>query len=122
LGFVDTSELEPQDSPLGQGRVLAAIDFGVRIARSGYNLYVMGSACVGRHHLLKHVLEARAASRPAPADWCHVADFARPDHPAALRLPTAHGAQLRDDMRQLVEDLLTALPAAFQSDEYRRRR
>ena len=30
-------------------------------------------------------------------------------------------AVLQRDMRQLVEDLLTALPAAFQSDEYRRR-
>ena len=121
LDFADTAGLQPHASPLGQERVLEAIEFGAGIARSGYNLYVMGSAGVGRHHLLTNTLSARAGLQPAPADWCYVADFARPDRPNALALPAGKGAELRNDMRQLVEDLLTAMPAAFHSDEYRRR-
>ena len=121
LDFTDTTELQPQDNPLGQDRVLEAIDFGTGMARSGYNLYVMGSPGVGKHHLLTHTLTARAAAESAPSDWCYVADFDHPDRPNALELPAGRGAELRNDMRQLVEDLLTALPAAFQSDEYRRR-
>ena len=121
LTFTDTAELLPQASPLGQERVLEAIDFSTGITRSGYNLYVMGSAGVGRHHLLTNALSARAGAEPAPADWCYVADFARPDRPNALALPAGRGTELRSDMRQLVEDLLTAMPVAFHSDEYRRR-
>jgi lon-related putative ATP-dependent protease len=121
LDFADTTELQPQEKPLGQDRVLEAIEFGTGITRSGYNLYVMGSAGVGRHHLLTHALSARAGTQPVPSDWCHVADFDKPDRPHALALPAGQGARLRDDMRRLVEDLLTALPAAFQSDEYRSR-
>jgi hypothetical protein len=121
LGFTDTSELEPHDAPLGQQRVLEAIDFGTGIARSGYNLYVMGSPGVGKHHLLTQSLSVLAASKEAPADRCYVADFAKPDRPIALQLPAGRGIELRSDMVQLVEDLITSLPAAFQSDEYRRR-
>lgn len=121
LGFGDTTELEPLDGPLGQERVMEAIDFGTSMARSGYNLYVMGSPGVGKHHLLTRALASRATDETPPADWCYVADFSAPDHPKALALPAGRGRELRQDMQQLVDDLLSAIPAAFQSDEYRRR-
>ncbi|MCB1726087.1 MAG: AAA family ATPase, partial [Gammaproteobacteria bacterium] len=112
LDFADTAELAPQQAPLGQERVLEAIEFATGIERSGYNLYVMGSPGVGKHHLLNQTLAAHAAARPAPSDWCYVADFGQPDRPNALQLPAGRGGELRHDMQQLVEDLLTALPAA----------
>ena len=42
LPFEDTSQLTALETPLGQERVLEAIDFSASIERSGYNLYVMG--------------------------------------------------------------------------------
>jgi lon-related putative ATP-dependent protease len=121
LTFENTAELQARETPLGQERVLEAVEFATGIARSGYNLYVMGSAGVGKHRLLNDLLAEHAASQPPPSDWCYVADFANPDRPNALELPPGRGQALHRDMRQLVEDLLTSLPAAFHSDEYRRR-
>lgn len=121
LSFEDTSELTALDTPLGQERVLEAIDFSADIQRSGYNLYVMGSPGVGKHSLLHRALAKNCAKRSPPPDWCYVADFANADRPNALELPSGKGGQLRQDMRQLLEDLLTALPSAFDSDEYRSR-
>lgn len=121
LEFNETSELQPQGSPVGQDRVVEAIAFGTGIDRAGYNLYLMGSPGVGKHYLLTRALAARAAHGATPADRCYVADFSRPERPNALALPAGRGPVLQRDMRQLVEDLLTALPAAFQSEEYRRR-
>ena len=121
LAFSDTAELHPREAPLGQERVLEAVDFATGISRSGYNLYVMGSPGVGKHRLLTSLLAAKAEMQAPPADWCYVADFSNPDRPNAMQLPPGRGAQLRQDMRQFVDDLLSALPAAFQSDEYRRR-
>ncbi len=121
LDFSDTSELQTQGSPVGQDRVVEAIAFGTGIDRAGYNLYLMGSPGVGKHHLLTRALAARAADAARPADRCYVADFSQPERPNALALPAGRGALLQRDMRQLVEDLLSALPAAFQSEEYRRR-
>lgn len=120
LAFDDTSQVTPNEVPLGQQRVQEALAFATGMARRGYNLYVMGSPGVGKHHLLAHSLAVAADTAPAPPDWCYVADFSAPERPIALQLPSGQGAALRRDMRQLVDDLLTALPAAFQSDEYRR--
>jgi lon-related putative ATP-dependent protease len=121
LDFADTAELSPLEAPLGQERVSQAIEFAVGMRPDGYNLYLMGTPGVGRHHLLLNALAARAGAGEPPSDWCYVADFDHPDRPRALALPAGRGAGLRQDMRQWLEDLLTALPAAFQSDEYRRR-
>ncbi len=119
--FDDSSQLEAMSAIVGQERALEAIDFGTRMQRSGYNLYVMGSTGVGKHWTLERALQARVADTAAPSDWCYVAAFAAPDRPQALELPAGRGRELRHDVQQLVEDLLNAIPAAFQNDEYRRR-
>ena len=118
LDFADTSELEPLAPGLGQERALEAIDLGVNVPHRGYNLYLMGSGGLGKHALIKGFLEQRRRESPAPDDWCYVADFNNPQRPYALRLPPGRGRHLRADLSQLVEDLLNAVPAAFQGEEY----
>ncbi len=100
---------------------MEAISFGTEIDHTGYNLYVMGSSGLGRHHLLNEKLIEQASKDPPQSDWCYVANFLDPSKPRALRLPNGMGRQLSRDMDQLVGDLLNAIPTAFQSDEYRRR-
>jgi lon-related putative ATP-dependent protease len=121
LDFQATNELDPLDIGIGQDRAIEAIDLGVSIPHRGYNLYLMGSAGLGKHALIERVLEARRRDAPAPDDWCYVADFRDPQRPCALRLPPARGRHLRADMRQLVDDLLNAVPAAFHSEAYNHR-
>lgn len=121
LDFADTSELAPLAPGLGQERALEAIDLGVNVPHRGYNLYLMGSGGLGKHALIKGFLEQRRRESPAPDDWCYVADFNNPQRPYALRLPPGRGRHLRADLCQLVEDLLNAVPAAFQGEEYLRR-
>jgi predicted ATP-dependent protease len=121
LDFGDSGELEPLPPGLGQERALEAIDLGVSLPHRGYNLYLMGSAGLGKHALIQGVLERRRHDSAPPDDWCYVADFNNPQRPNALRLPPGRGRHLRADLRQLVEDLLTAVPAAFQSEDYSHR-
>ncbi len=121
MAFETTATLEPLSASIGQERAVEAIDFGVGIPHEGYNLYLMGSAGLGKHRLIEGILDERRHGASAPDDWCYVADFDDPHRPAALRLPPGRGSRLRRDMRQLVEDLLNAVPAAFQSEEYNRR-
>lgn len=121
LPFETTAELEQPTETIGQERVLEAIQFGVGIQHEGYNLYVMGSTGLGRHTVVHEELTSQAAESPIPADWCYIANFEDPHLPKALRLPAGMGRTLRHDMAQLIDDLLNAIPAAFQTDEYRRR-
>ena len=119
--FATTDELQDLTEIFGQDRAKNAIEFGVGIRRDGYNLYVLGPAGAGKQTLLRQLVRRQAASEARPDDWCYVFNFGKPHQPKALRLPAGRGARLRDDMRQLVDELLAAIPAAFDSDEYRAR-
>jgi lon-related putative ATP-dependent protease len=122
LGFATTSDLPPLDEMVGQDRAVEAVAFGVAIRQPGFNLYAMGPEGIGKVSLLRQVLEARAAGEPVPPDWCYVHNFADPRRPRAISLPAGDGRTFRDRMAQLERELRTAIPAAFESDEYRNRR
>ena len=121
LDFETTAELEDLSEVIGQERAIGALHFGVGIRKKGYNLYVLGPPGLGKHNVVKTYLQAKAGEAPAPADWCYVNDFEDPNRPRALRLPAGRGAALRRDMQHLIEDLLSAIPAAFDAEEYQAR-
>ncbi|PLY15986.1 MAG: peptidase [Sedimenticola sp.] len=121
LAFETTAELAPLSETIGQERALEAINFGVNMFHEGFNLYVMGSPGLGRHTVIRHALEKEASNREQPSDWCYVANFEHPHCPQYLEIPAGMARRLRRDMGQLIDDLLNAIPAAFQGDEYQRR-
>jgi lon-related putative ATP-dependent protease len=121
LPFADTSELADLEDSFGQARAQRAIEFGVGIGREGYNLFVLGPPGAGKQSLLRQVIGRQAAAAARPNDWCYVNNFDHPHQPRALRLPPGRGAKLRDAMRKLIDELLAAIPAIFDSDEYRAR-
>ncbi len=104
---------------VGQERARAAVEFGIAASHPSFHLFVMGPPGSGRRSLARRVIEARVASDGAPrSDWVYVNNFAHPHQPVALQLPAGRGTQLRDDMRALVRDLRTLIPAVFDSEEY----
>lgn len=121
LAFATTDELEELEDIFGQQRAKDAAAFGIGIRREGYNLYVLGPSGAGKQTLLRQLVGREAARERAPDDWCYVYNFEAPHQPKALALPPGRGAKFRDDMRLLVDELLSAIPAAFDSDEYRAR-
>ncbi len=122
LGFGTTAELEPIEGIVGQDRAVEAVDFAIRLSHPGYNLFALGPEGVGRSALVRGALERHAAGQPVPEDWAYVHNFVEPQKPRALRLPAGRGTLLRSAMERLVNELRSALPAAFESDAYRARR
>jgi len=120
--FETTAELEPLEQPLGQERALGAIEFAVDIEQSGFNLFVIGEPGLGKQQLVQQILSRHMHENGSRSDWCYVNNFANPQKPRVLKLPAGLGQKLRLDMESLVEDLLTSLPSAFQSEESRSRR
>ncbi|MCQ4347152.1 AAA family ATPase [Pseudomonas stutzeri] len=114
-----SADLPDLQACLGQERAMGALHFGVGIRHEGYNLYVMGSPGLGKHTIVRELLGQRAAQQAPPSDWCYTNNFRAPHKPRVLRLPAGTGCGLQGDLRALVRSLLGALPAAFDSDEYR---
>jgi lon-related putative ATP-dependent protease len=119
FSFESTTELQDLTEIIGQNRAVQAVHFGIGIQRDGYNLYVMGPSGMGKHSMVRQYLEQKSAGQEKPSDWCYVNNFELPHKPKALRLPHGRGARLALEMEQLVEELTTMLPAAFEGEEYR---
>jgi lon-related putative ATP-dependent protease len=120
--FETTAELEDFKNMLGQDRAVEAIRFGVAVEHDGYNLFILGPPGTGRHSFVQQFLSQKAADKPTPSDWCYVNNFEQPRQPKAIELPAGKACQFRADIRQLIEEAYSAIPAAFESENYRTRR
>jgi lon-related putative ATP-dependent protease len=116
--FATTAELEDVHELVGQPRAARAVELGVSIDRDRYHVYVMGPPGTGRHTLVDRVIAERATKAARPSDWAYVNNFAEPHRPLALELPPGRGAELRDGMRALIEEVQATIPAVFESEEY----
>ena len=122
LGFTTTADLADLADVLGQDRAMAAIEFGIGIGHPGYNIFCLGSPGTGKHTIVTSYLEKAAAARGAPKDWCYVHNFLKPKEPRAIGLPAGRARVFAEAMVDLVEELRAAIPAAFESEDYRSRR
>ncbi|MDH3235321.1 MAG: AAA family ATPase [Alphaproteobacteria bacterium] len=122
IPFATTREAEPLKTVVGQDRAVAAVEFGIGIRREGYNLFALGPPGTGKHTLVHDYLTRAAAEEPTPPDYVYVNNFDDPHKPRALKLPAGRAAALHDALEALVRELRTALPGAFESDEYVSRR
>ena len=111
---VDNSEYDV----IGQERALSAIDFAMGMNRDNYNIYLAGSKGLGKYEVIQRVLEQQTPEKHTASDWCYVDNFDEFYKPIALEVPAGKGTELRDDMAQLVDDLIIAVPAVYENDEY----
>ena len=122
LRFESTADLAGSLEIPGQYRALEAIRFAADMDLQGHNAYVLGPAGSGRHTLVRHFLNDKARQREVPLDWCYVNNFADPRQPKALSLPPGLGRQFCADVDQVIEDTQSAIPVAFESEEFQNQR
>ncbi len=120
--FKSTAELEELSESIGQDRALEAVRFGVGIRRQGFNLFLLGPAGTGKYALAHDFLLKQAATETTPEDWCYINNFDGPEKPRTLRLPPGRGVLLREDVTRLLENLKSAIPSAFETENYRARK
>ncbi|SFT89345.1 Lon protease family protein [Halomonas saccharevitans] len=121
FAFEITSELESLDLLSGHERARDALSFGTAMRSDGFNLFVLGSPGHDRQSLVGRFLAERAKRGPAPGDWCFRYNFDDPAVPLVLSLPAGMGRTLREDLDGLIEELSSAIPAVFESEEYQNR-
>jgi len=118
LAFRSTAEVRDEPDSSNQERALAALEMGLQVRHAGYNIYVCGLAGTHREGDLAEILRRFTADLPAPGDRVLVQNFHNSDRPHALYLPTGWGARLRNDMRELVQDLRDILPRVFREEGF----
>ncbi len=110
----------PKTSPiLGQERALEALNFGIKVHATGYNIFCTGPKGVGRTVLTLQALKEYAATQKTPDDWCFVHNFETPHQPIAINFPAGQGKTFVKDVKKMVNALKMALPALFADEAYK---
>jgi hypothetical protein len=121
LAFSTTADLQPIDALVGQDRAAEAIRFGMQVDKTGFNLFVIGPPGIRMQDAVKAMLAAEAVGKPKPSDWVYVNNFVDPEKPIAIELAAGRARDFHDAMHKLIDDLKSALPAVFQSEDYQTR-
>lgn len=122
LGFDTTADIEEEIKFFGQDRASKAIDFGMNVSQSGYNIFVLGPTGTGKREIIQQYFEEKAKTDSTPSDYVYVHNFDNPDQPDAIQLEPGLGVEFQNDIDALIEEMQTALSAAFESEEYQNRR
>lgn len=122
LNFKTTKDIGPGDNIIGQERAIKAMDFGIRVKRDGYNIFISGPPGTGKTSYARAAITKFAENEPAPDDWLYVYNFEDTGKPLALNLPAGWGSGLKGDMQELVNELREIIPKAFSSDEYEKQK
>lgn len=102
----------------GQERALGALELAMSVRNPGFNVYVCGLSGTHREEELAELLHRFSVGQPTPGDRVLVQNFRNRDRPRALYLPAGWGARLRQDMRDLVEELRQVLPRTFRAETF----
>src|SRR3990172_321045 len=102
FSFRTTDELAPLDGIIGQERALDSIDFGLNLASTGFNIYVLGESGTGKTSAIRSFISKKAEGEKVPPDWCYVHNFRDPAEPIAIFLEPGRGAALQKDMAELI--------------------
>jgi len=121
FGFETTARADELTGILGQDRAVEALTFGMGMHSEGYNIFALGPSGVGKLSLIRQYATEQAAREDVAAEWCYVNNFDDYRKPHVLELPAGKGTELAADMSQLITELGHAIPAVFESEEYRTR-
>ncbi len=122
FAFNTTNDLPDVKETIGQERALHALDFGLSLDSTGFNIFILGEHGTGKMTTVKSFLSRKAMTEPVPRDWCYVYNFKDPDTPLATSLNPGDAVVFQKNMEELVKTLKLEIPKVFESKEYEKQK
>jgi ATP-dependent Lon protease len=117
-----STEIKPSRAIIGQERALRALRVGLAMKHFGYNIFVTGLSGTGRTTTIKRLLHEFETEHGELRDHCYVYNFKHPDMPLAVSLPAGQGRGLKEDMANLLRELIRDVPALYESQRFQQAR
>ena len=121
LGFEDTTDLDADALPPINERAVSAIRLALALHEGSTHVLAVGAPGTGLRDTVFQIAEAETMARAAPSDWVYVTNFADPEKPNALRLPSGMARKFAAAQKATLSELSMALAAAFASEDYHAR-
>ena len=116
-----TKRIKPLNNFLGQDRARASVEAGIALPYSGYNIFAVGTAGLGKRTMVKRLLEQHAKTMPTPNDWVYVYNFQHPRQPIALQMPAGQAPKFQTLLHQTWQTVLKQLERRFTAETYHNR-
>lgn len=113
-----TKRIKPLNNFLGQDRAKASVEAGISLPYSGYNIFAVGTAGLGKRTMIKRLLQQHAKTMPTPDDWVYVNNFKNARNPIALRFPAGQGNKFQNLLHQTWQTILKQLDRRFSAETY----
>ncbi|MGL1958008.1 MAG: AAA family ATPase [Colwellia sp.] len=107
---------------VGHERAKEALDFGLSMTATGFNVFAMGEHGTGRQTLIKQMLSALAKKETTPVEWCYINNFDENHTPSKLYVNPGDGKQLLLRMNKFIDELLDLFPEIFDNPSYQRQK
>ncbi|MDP2754114.1 MAG: ATP-binding protein [Nitrospirota bacterium] len=120
--FNTTEDLPDFKETIGQERALHALDFGLSLESTGFNIFILGEHGTGKMTTVRSFLSQKAMNEPVPQDWCYVYNFKDPDVSVAISLDPGSAVIFQKDMEELIKILKAEIPKVFESKEYEKQK
>ncbi len=128
FNFTCTKDLVPLREFIGQDRAINAVEFGLNMGNSGFNIYVAGLTGTGKTSVVKAYIDRLIEEREKREenfvlnDWCYLYNFKDPDHPQIISLPQGKGKTFQGQITALLGRVKDELSRSFASEEYKKQR
>ncbi|AOA58971.1 Lon protease family protein [Acinetobacter larvae] len=116
-----TRRLHPLNNFLGQDRAKASVEAGIALPYSGYNIFAVGTAGLGKRTMIKRLLQQHAKLMPTPDEWVYVNNFKNPRLPIALRFPAGQALKFQNQLHQNWHSIIKQLERRFSAETYHNR-
>lgn len=113
-----TKRIKPLNNFLGQDRAKASVEAGITLPYSGYNIFAVGTAGLGKRTMIRRLLQQHAKAMPTPDDWVYVNNFENARQPILLRFPAGHGPKFQKALHQTWQVALKQLERRFSAETY----
>lgn len=122
FAFNTTDDLPDVKETIGQERALHALDFGLSLDSTGFNIFILGEHGTGKMTTVKSFLSRKAMTEPVPRDWCYVYNFKDPDTPLSISINPGEAVVFQKNMEELIKILKVEIPKVFESKEYEKQK
>lgn len=128
FSFNTTDNCKRLEEFIGQDRASRAVEFGLSITHTGYNIYVSGITGTGKASLVKAYIEKiirekqKAGCVFQPKDWCYLYNFDDVDRPRIISMSQGKGKNFKSLISQLLQNVRNELFKAFTSEDFKKQR
>ena len=116
-----TRRIKPLNNFLGQDRARASVEAGIALPYSGYNIFAVGTAGLGKRTMIKRLLMQHAKNMATPFDWVYVNNFKNARAPIALCFEAGQGQKFEQQLHQVWQSNLKQLERRFSAETYHNR-